>query len=211
MPIRSAIAIAMPASCSVTGSFSSASCSTGRSMCRDWPRSPRSTPPSQMPYWTKSGLSRLYLARRWAITAGSRFSPAIAITGSPGSRFCSPKTITVTRNSVGTMIASRPSRNFSIPLSAPRHRPAAPADWRRRAAPRGPGGDRRPRRSVGRSTRALPPARRARACATPRASRPESAPRPRANPASPGADRTNSACGRCGSMGASIASCRLMP
>src|SRR5258708_18223292 len=47
------------------------------------------------------------------MTLGSRSSPASAIAGSPGSRCCSPKMSTDTKNSVGMIAARRFSRKSS--------------------------------------------------------------------------------------------------
>ena len=51
----------------------------------DVPRSPRTTWPIQITYWTGTGLSRSYLARTAAIAFGLWSSPASAIAGSHGS------------------------------------------------------------------------------------------------------------------------------
>jgi hypothetical protein len=47
MPMSSAMTIAMPASCNVTGSFCRTRSSTGCCVRSDSPRSPFSTPPTQ--------------------------------------------------------------------------------------------------------------------------------------------------------------------
>src|ERR1043166_742520 len=52
------------------------------------------------------------------MTFGSRSSPAIAIAGSPGRSCCSPKIRIETKNSVGTIAASRFARNWSTRPSA---------------------------------------------------------------------------------------------
>src|SRR6185437_9670075 len=48
------------------------------------------------------------------MTVGSRSSPARIIAGSPGSNCCSPKIRIDTKNSVGTICATRRTRNVSI-------------------------------------------------------------------------------------------------
>src|SRR6478736_8116445 len=50
------------------------------------------------------------------MASGSRSSPASAVAGSPGRSCCSPKIRTETKNSVGTIVASRRSRKRSISI-----------------------------------------------------------------------------------------------
>src|SRR3954447_17138062 len=65
-----------------------------------------------------TGSSRWNFARRYAIEAGSRSSPAIATAGSPGSSCCSPKMRIETKNSVGTIAAMRARRKRPIDAAA---------------------------------------------------------------------------------------------
>ena len=58
---------------------------TPRPVRVDVPRSPRTTWPSQMTYWTGTGLSRSYFARIAVSAFWLWSSPASASAGSPGS------------------------------------------------------------------------------------------------------------------------------
>src|SRR6267378_4358204 len=62
MPIRSAITIAIDASCIVTGSFCAIRLSTGTLMRSDWPKSPDRTPFAQYKYCT--GIARQQMLQR---------------------------------------------------------------------------------------------------------------------------------------------------
>src|SRR5687768_1467117 len=106
-PIASAMSMEQSASSSVTGTLERSRSATGMRLRSDSPKSPRSTLPTQIPYCTATARSRWYLARMAATTAASCSSPASATAGSLGSRCCSEKMSTDTKNSVGTSTASR--------------------------------------------------------------------------------------------------------
>src|SRR6202035_5736507 len=55
-----------------------------------------------------------YCWRIWAITLGSRSSPAITSAGSPGNRCCSEKIRIDTKNNVGISCSTRLPRKFSM-------------------------------------------------------------------------------------------------
>src|SRR6202035_2744407 len=65
-------------------------------------------------YWTGIGRSSRYCSRIWAMTAGSRSSPAMISAGSPGNRCCSEKIRIDTKNNVGISCSRRLPRKFSM-------------------------------------------------------------------------------------------------
>ena len=137
MPNTRAMIIASSDSSSVTGSLLAISSVTGSCVRKETPRSPCSARVSQWKYCTGMGASRLSSARSWAITAGSRSSPAMAMSGSPGSSFCSPNTIILTSNSVG--MASSRRLQISSSMVSPRDGYFASVTPARRTMPSGYG------------------------------------------------------------------------
>lgn len=60
-------------------------CATGRSITRDWPRSPRRRPPAQRRYCTRAGSFRPSFSCSMAISAGWAKSPRMVWATLPGS------------------------------------------------------------------------------------------------------------------------------
>ena len=94
----------------------------------DWPKSPLTTLPIQMPNCTGSDWSRPRRARRSARLAGVARSPSINWAGSPGINRIRTNTDTATISSVGKAIAIRVSANRNIkgPPKPQEQKPAPP-------------------------------------------------------------------------------------